>query len=314
MHGVVAAHRAVRGFERVRRVALASVAVSATLSAMSVVVGLLTGSTAVVAIGVEFAGDVLASAVVLVGVLLASRPPDSNHPYGHGRLETLAGLLVGIILIVGGVGVGYRSLQASTVIHDPPGAAAIWALLSAVAVRTVMSVIKFRVGRQTGSTSLVADAWNDAIDILSATAALVAVGLARQDPARFLVADHYGGFAVGLVVVITGVRVVRDASVDLADTMPPARFLEDVRQVAGAVPGVLGVEKQFARKTGLKYHVDLHIEVDPGLTVHASHLIAHDVRARLVQELDWVADVLVHIEPHMARAGAEAPALHEPAH
>ena len=97
--------------------------------------------------------------------------------------------------------------------------------------------------------------------------------------------------------MITGLRVIRDASFDLADTMPdPARTAE-VRRVAMAVPGVMGVEKQLARKTGLQYHVDLHVEVDPELTVRKSHDIAHDVRNRVREELAWVADVLVHVEP-----------------
>jgi cation diffusion facilitator family transporter len=283
--------------DRGRRVALLSVLISLALATSNVLVGVLGGSTSVVAIGAEFAGDVLASCVVFVGLLVASRPADANHPYGHGRLETVAGLLVGFILVAGGVGIGYRSLAEVGASHPPPAFSSVYVLVIAIAVRGVMSVAKFRLGRTIGSSSLTADAWNDAVDVLSASAALTAVLLARFDPARFLAADHYGGFAVGLVVILTGVRVVRDASLDLADTMPDPVMMAAVVATAARVPGVVKVEKHVARKTGLRYHLDLHIEVDPDMTVRASHAVAHDVKARIQTDLPWVADVLVHVEP-----------------
>lgn len=283
--------------ERARQAALASVAASAVLAALNAVVGVSAQSTSVVAIGVELAGDVFASSVVLVGLLVASRPPDANHPYGHGRLETVAGLIVGLILVASGIGVSWRSLADIRAAHAPPGGLALAALALTIVVRAALSFWKFRVARQVGSLALASDAWNDAVDILSASAAVVAVTLARMSPDRFMAADHYGGFAVGLVVVVTGLRIARDATMDLADTMPDRGRIDQVRDVSMRVPGVLGVEKQLARKTGLQYHIDLHIEVDPAMTVRESHRIAHDVQQRLLDELDWVAGVLVHVEP-----------------
>ena len=280
-----------------RRVAVAGIAVSALLAGSNIVVGLLTQSTSVVAIGVEFAGDVLASSIVLIGLGVAARPADANHPYGHGRVETLAAFIVGTILLAGGVAICHRSLQAIGSVHGPPGAAAVAVLIVAVVLRALMSGIKFRVGRRIRSSALIADAWNDAVDILSALGALTAVALTNLDPVRFLAADHYGGFAVGGIVVATAIRVMRDASLELVDTMPAAELTAELDAVAAAVPGVLAIEKRFARKTGLRYHVDLHIEVDPALTVAASHDIASLVRTTLKRELPWVADVLVHVEP-----------------
>jgi cation diffusion facilitator family transporter len=117
------------------------------------------------------------------------------------------------------------------------------------------------------------------------------------DQERFLAADHYGGFAVGLIVVLTGLRVLRDASMELMDTMPSPHMIARLRTAAVDVEGVVNVDKIHARKTGLRYHVDLHIEVDPELTVTASHVIAGQVRSRIREQLGWVADVLVHVEP-----------------
>jgi cation diffusion facilitator family transporter len=286
-----------KSYRTARRVALASIGVSGLLACSNIVVGLVAHSTSVVATGFEFAGDVLASTIILVGMGVAARPADENHPYGHGRFETLSAFVVGVILAAGGTTICYQSLQAIGVRHAPPGASAVVALVGAIVLRGIMSSVKFRVGRRLRSSALVADAWNDAVDILSALAALTAVGLATFDPVRFLAADHYGGFVVGIVVVITGIRVMRDASLELADTMPSPEMTLEVLQVAKSVAGVQGVDKVLARKTGLQYHIDLHIEVDPTLTVAASHTIAGSVRATLKRDLRWVADVLVHVEP-----------------
>lgn len=287
----------IESYRTARRVALASIAVSGALACGNIIVGLLAHSTAVVATGVEFAGDVLASSIVLVGLGVAARPADEDHPYGHGRFETLSALVVGMILAAAGLMIAVQSLQGIGARHAPPGPGAAVALVTAIVLRSIMSSVKFRVGRRLGSAALVADAWNDSVDILSAVAALTAVGLATYSPDRFLAADHYGGFVVGVVVVITGIRVARDASLDLVDTMPSSELTGAIAGVARTVGGVRGIDKVFARKTGLRYQVDLHVEVDPALTVAASHAIAGRVRATLRHELPWIADVLVHVEP-----------------
>jgi cation diffusion facilitator family transporter len=250
----------------------------------------------VVATGFEFAGDVLASSIVLIGMGVRRGQLMRITHAGMGGLRRLR-FVVGVILVAGGVMICNQSLQAVGARHPPPGVTAVAALVSAVILRGIMSSVKFRVGRRIRSSALVADAWNDAVDILSALAALTAVGLATYDPVRFLAADHYGGFAVGIVVVITGLRVLRDASLELVDTMPPSELTGEVLTLARSVAGVRGIDKVFARKSGLQYLVDLHIEVDPTLTVAASHAIAGQVRATLKRELSWVADVLVHVEP-----------------
>ena len=280
-----------------RRLAIVSVAGSAALAILNVTVGLFSDSTSVVAAGLEFAGDVLASLIVFLGMLMASRPPDEDHPYGHGRFEILAGLLVGLILILAGFGICLHSLDKVGDVHAGPGVMAIWALAVSMVVKSILAWSKFRVGRRIGSAALVADAWNDSVDLLSCMTALAAVALTIYDPQRFLAADHYGGFAVGIIVVATGVRVVRDTSLELTDTMPAAHVLTQIKGIAMEVPRVEGVEKCFARKTGLQYHVDLHIEVQPTLTVAQSHYIAHKVQDRIVQRMPSVASVLVHIEP-----------------
>ena len=153
------------------------------------------------------------------------------------------------------------------------------------------------------SEALQADAANDAIDVLSAIVALAGLSLALRDPLRFSAFDHIGGFGVGLIVIALGLRVIRDTVLQLVDTMPDEKMLDEIRGAALQVPGALAIEKCLARKTGMKYHVDLHLEVDPNLTVQASHDIATRVRIVIKESLDWVADVLVHVEPRSLRDG-----------
>lgn len=284
-----------------KRIALISVATSAVLAVLKIAIGILAGSTSVVADGLESAGDVLASGVVLFGIAVAARPADEDHPYGHGRYETLTGLFVGLVLLAGGVGICYRSLKNVSAGHAPPASYALIPLVISSMAKAVLSTAKFRVGRRIRSAAITADAWNDFVDIISATAAMTALGLTLYDPSRFLAADHYGGFAVGLIVIFTGLIVARDTSGRLTDQMPPPELLQQVRAVALSIPGVSGVEKCFARNTGLQYHVDLHLEVDPDMTVWKSHEIATSVRFAIRERLDWVADVLVHVEPSTRR-------------
>jgi cation diffusion facilitator family transporter len=280
-----------------QRIAATGMAISGALAVAKIIAGLAGNSTAVVADGLESASDVFSSGVVLLGLTLAAKPADENHPYGHGRVEILTGLLIGLILTAGGALISYGSFERIGTPHEPLSMFVIWPLIASLVLKTLLATWKYRYARKSGSASLTADAWNDAMDSLSAITALVAVGLDLFDPVRFEDADRYGGVAVGLIVIFAGIRVARDTAMQLVDTMPDDAMMERIRNAAYTVPGVRGVEKCFARKTGMRYHVDLHLEVDPNMTVRQSHEIAHEVRERILERLDWVADVLVHVEP-----------------
>ncbi len=280
-----------------RRITILSIGVSGSLAFAKILTGWLAHSTSVVADGIESAGDVVTSSVVLFGLIVAARPPDENHPYGHGRSEMLSGLVVGLILSAAGAGICVHAIESATTVHLVPAAFGLWPLIASIVSKSALSTAKFRYGRRARSAALIADAWNDTVDILSGTVALIALGLTVYDPSRFLLADHYGAFGVGLIVIFTGVRIVRDTSSQLMDTMPDGQIMNRIREVALEVPGVAGVEKCFARKTGFQYHVDLHLEVNPEITVRESHDIATQVRIRLKETLDFIADVLVHVEP-----------------
>jgi cation diffusion facilitator family transporter len=278
------------------RVALAGIAASAVLAALKTGVGLAAHSVATVSDGLESAADVVSSGLAYLGLRIAAKPADEDHPYGHGRFETLAGLAVGVLLAAAGATICAHSLEAT---RETPALFAIWPLGLSIVTKAVMAGFKMRAGRAARSAALTADAWNDSVDILSGSVALISVLLAVYVPDHLRDADRFGGFIIGLIVIFMGFRVVRETALQLVDTMPDPLQMEIVRVEALKVPGALGIDKCFARKTGLRYHVDLHLEVDPNLTVMASHEIARAVKRHLKTRLDWVDDVLVHVEPHL---------------
>jgi cation diffusion facilitator family transporter len=271
--------------------------VSSLLAGVKIGVGLAAHSAAVTADGFESASDVFTSGLVLAGMTIAARPADENHPYGHGRVEILTGLLLGFLLFGAGTLIAVHAWTGAGEIPMPPAAYAVWPLLISIAAKLGLVTAKYRHGKRLNSSSLKADAAHDAVDILSGLVALSALLLTLKLPDRFPRADHYGAFVVGLIVIATAIRVAYEAAMHLMDTMPDDDAMEDIRRAAASVPDVAGVEKCFARKTGLKYHVDLHLEVDPEITVRQSHDIAQRVRERVCAQLPWVADVLVHVEP-----------------
>lgn len=282
-----------------RRLVLLSISLSFCVAVAKIAVGIRAGSSSVLSDGLEAAGDVLSSSIVLFGLWLASKPPDADHPYGHGRYETLSGLAVGAMLLLAGAAIlwhGITSFGTQSVLAGWT----LYPLFASVIVKLGLAGSKFRIGQRIESTALQVDAWHDVTDLLSTSVALVAVLLNLLDPVRFGAADHVGATAIGLIIIFLSVRVVHNTVDQLVDTMPEAKKMAQVREAAMSVPGALGIEKCFARRTGLTYHVDLHLEVDPEMTVRQSHEIATAVRFAIKERLRWVADVLVHVEPSPA--------------
>ena len=201
-----------------RQIALVSVSVGVILAIAKIWIGLHAGSASLVSDGLEAAGDVLSSGIVYAGLWLASKPPDYEHPYGHGRYETLAGLAVGTILLLAGIIIfwhGLRHLSERTAVESY----ALYPLAAAVILKTALSAVKFRAAKRIASIALDADAWHDITDLLSTTVAVISITFTLVDPLRFGAADHLGGMLIGIIVFFLSVQVVRRTVVQLVDTM-----------------------------------------------------------------------------------------------
>ena len=181
-----------------------------------------------------------------VRLVIASKPPDKEHPYGHGRSESIAGLAVGFLLAASGMVICYESFRRlRTRRPQLPHLYAIWPLVASMAVKSGSSLMKFGYGRRLGSAALKADAWHDGVEIVSGLVALSALALALYDPTHFAAADHWGGFAVGLIVLLTALHVVRDTSDELMDAMPNDERIARIREVALSSPGSVGRRKDL---------------------------------------------------------------------
>jgi cation diffusion facilitator family transporter len=274
-----------------------SIGVGIALAALKLAAGYYGNSLSVLADGVESAGDVVASLILWIGLRIASRPADDNHPYGHGRFEILAGQAIGMFLGLSGAWLIWGAWSRIGMPNESPNPLAIWTLVISIAVKLFLAQWKKRRAHSLGSAALDADAKNDWLDVVSGLTAMLCLGLTLWQPNTFRDADAWGGALVGCLVVLLGMQVLSDSSYALLDTMPEGHRLEEIKAVALAVEGAWGIEKVHARKTGFQYHVDLHLEVNPNSTVYQAHQVGGAVRRRIREEVPWVADVLIHIEP-----------------
>ena len=181
-------------YQLARRIAITGLAVSAALAILKITIGLAAGSAATVADGVESAADVFASGLLILGLTLAARPADRNHPYGHGRFEILTGLAIGSLLCITGAAISYRSYLHIGHTGGPPQAYAIWPLLISLAAKAALSYYKLRIARRVQSGALAADGKNDFVDVISGTTALAALALTIHDPNRFANASTLSAF------------------------------------------------------------------------------------------------------------------------
>lgn len=256
--------------------------------------GTLAGSTAVVADGFNSAGDIFATAIGWAGYRVAQAPPDDNHPYGHGNFESVAGLVVGAILVVTGAFVsveGLRGLFAGP--SEPPELLALWVALATAGVKEVLYRYVSTVGRRLNAPSLLASARDHRADVFVAVTVVGGVLGARLgwpwlDPAAAAV--------VGAYIAWMGWEPVRHNIGVLLDEAP-ADVVAEVRAAAGEVDGVRGVDNVRVHPLGSHYYVDLEIAVDGALSVHQGHELAHAVERRILDEVDHVRDVTVHVNP-----------------
>ncbi len=285
-----------------QRLALIGLVASAALAFIKIAAGLITGSAALSADGLESASDVLASAIVWSGITIANRPADEKYPYGYGRAESLAGKTVATILLMSAVLLITHSVHR---LMGPPvvlPAWILWPLAASFLIKSILAAAKYKTGRRIRSSALMADAGNDAVDMISAVVAATAITLNLIDPHKFAYADPLGGIGVSIIIFLMGLNIFRRTSAELMDEMPDTDLMQKVHQAALAVPGVIKTEKCFGRKSGKLFFFDLHIEVAPDMTVLHAHELAHRVKDNILQECSFARDVLVHVEPYKAPA------------
>ena len=279
------------------RVALLGMLINAALAIAKIVAGLLGNAYVLIADGIESALDVAGSVVIWGGLKFAARPPDATHPYGHGKAEPIAAAIVAGGVIVAAVGLAVQSTREIFTPHHAPAPFTLVVLIVVVVVKELLYRSVIRLGRNVESTAVQTDAWHHRSDALTSIAAFVGISIALIGGAGWETADDWAALFACALIAFNGFRLLSPALHEIMDTAPRGEMSEIIRKAAGAVGGVVEVEKCLVRKMGLHFYVDLHVGVDGAMSVRDGHDIAHEVK-HAIQAMDpRIADVLVHVEP-----------------
>jgi len=243
--------------------------------------------------------DVASTIFLVVCIRFAELPPDENHPFGHGRVEPLAGLLLGLMLSVFGV---TSLLQHSSQFNQERAPNSyLWIIpFAALILLEGCYHLAQHIAKKENSPALAADAIHYRMDALTSLFAAAALMLASYFPKLGALFDDSGAIAISLLMIVLGIYAAKKNLAQVLDSPPPAEYFEKVREASSVVPGVLGTEKLRIQQYGPDAHVDIDIEVDPGLTVDLAHRISQNVRAEIQRRWPAVRDVTVHIEPYYA--------------
>lgn len=296
-----------RLYREATRAAALGLVINLILGISKLTGGLIGDSFALIADAVNSLGDVLTSAAVLFAFRVAQRPPDEEHPYGHARAETIAGASVALVVGLSALSVAAEAIPRLRDVHDQPPP--YWTLLIAganVLIKEALFQYKIRVGRRTGSTALIANAWDHRSDALSALAVLIGLAAVSWGGPAWSPADEIAALFVCVAILWSAGRVYLDTAHELMDVQADPELVAMIRETAESVPGVRGTQTLWARKAGLEYLVDIHVRVDPQLTVAEGHRIGHRVKDRLLEAHATLRDVLVHLEPAPETNGQSA--------
>jgi cation diffusion facilitator family transporter len=283
--------------ERSLKATFLGMAVNAALTASKFAAGILGHSHALTADAVESTADIFSSVIVWRGLIVAAEPADPDHPYGHGKAEPLAAASAAIMLLLAAVGIMARSAQGLFEPRQRPRAFTLCVLIAVIAVKELLFRFVSREAGKLQSIALLSDAWHHRSDALTSLAAGLGISLALFGGPRLAFADDAAAIVAGAIIAWNGWRLLRPALNELMDAAPGSALISDIRAAAGAVPGVNAVEKCIVRKMGFQYFVDMHVEVDPHITVQQDHHIAHNVKNKVRGAVPSVSDVLVHVEP-----------------
>lgn len=272
--------------------------ISAALVLVKAVSGYLGHSYALIADATESGADILSSGILWLALRVALKPADEEHPYGHGKAEPLAAVVIGIFLIGAAAWISWHAFGFINTPHDIPKSFTLAVLAVVIVIKESLFRYVFRVGKKLNSQAVQADAYHHRSDAITSIAAFIGITIAIIGGRGYEQADDWAALFACCFIVYNAYGILKPALGEIMDKAPSNEVADDVRSVAGKVDGVRKVEKCFVRKMGLEYYVDLHIEVDRQMTVGEGHEIAHRVKAAIMQHNPRIKDVLTHIEPH----------------
>lgn len=276
------------------RIVLVGAVANLLLAVLKIAGGILGRSAAMVADGIHSLSDLLTDVVVLFTHKIGQLPADDNHPYGHGRAETIGATLVGAVIIIAGIGLGYEAFVViSTGTFRTPLIPAALAAVVSIGIKEILYRYTRSVGEKTNSPSVVANAWHHRSDAVSSVAALVGIVGAM---AGFPIMDPIAAILVSILILKVGYNIAFRGLRDLMDTALSEEETRRIETIINRLPGVLQTHELRTRRIGGDVLMDVHILVDHEASVTEGHHIAEGVRRELIRTMDNVQEVLVHVD------------------
>ena len=274
-----------------------SIAGNTGIALVKWITGFLGNSYGMIADAIESTCDILSSILTLFGLRYSNKPPDENHPYGHGKVEPMVTFVVVGFLITSAAIIAYESIQHIRTPHELPKTYTLIILGAIIIIKEIFYRIVARKSREIKSSLLKADAWHHRSDAITSLTVFAGISFALIMGKGYESADDWAALVASVIILYNSYLIFRPALGEIMDENFYDELILDIRRIAGNVDGVVATEKCYVRKSGLKYHVDLHATVDANISVKNGHDIAHKLRRELKNKIPEIADVLIHIEP-----------------
>lgn len=271
--------------------------INALLALGKGVAGVLGNSYALIADAIESAADIVTSGIVLLGLRMAGKPADTNHPYGHGKFEPLAAAFVSFTMLAAAALIVTESMQEIRTPHHAPAPFTLLVLIAVVVIKESLARFVGSTGSAIGSVAVKADAFHHRADAITSIAAFLGISVAVFGGPGYEMADDIAAVVAACVIAVNAILLLVPALRELIDTAPDPELATSVRDIALSVPGVLGTHKCIVRKVGFAYFVDLDVLCNPDESIRHGHEVAHNVGEAIHAALPFVAKVLVHVEP-----------------
>lgn len=280
------------------RLALLGIVVNVVFSVIKLLAGYFGHSHALIADGIESTLDIAGSFIIWSGLKLAAKPADDEHPYGHGKAEPIAAVIVGFGIIAAAVSLAYQSGREFFSPHPAPKPFTLVILVVIVVVKEALYRLVMWYGNKMQSTAVKTDAGHHRSDAITSLAAFAGISISLIGGPKWGAADNWAALFACALIAWNGVALLKPAIYEIMDTAPPKDFENGVRTAAASVEGVKNVQQCRIRKMGMEFYVDLHVWVNGSISVYDGHRIAHAVKDAVRNSNPTIADVLVHVEPH----------------
>jgi len=274
--------------------------VNALLVLVKLIAGIVGHANALVADAVESSADIFSSLIVWMGLSIAIRPADEDHPYGHGKAEPLAAAVVSLMLLGAAVGISIMAVREILRPHHLPSPFTLFVAAGVILIKEALYQRVAAVGREVGSTAVVADAWHHRADAVSSLAAFIGISVALWGGPGWEAADDWAALVAAMLVAVNGVRTLQPAVAGLMDKAPDRSLKDRAVDAALKVNGVQHIERLHVRGSGLGFYIDLHAQADPAISLEEAHEIAARVKYAILEALPNVVSVMVHMEPYRA--------------